>query len=236
MKTQTAASPGFDARLRALRGILWDLDNTLYRLDDMLEDAFNVAIARAAIDCGLVMDFDDAVAMARTAYEKTGYSGRYFVEQYGIARDPLHFAFHRHLNEKIINASQELQHLLDAAPLTHALITHGARDWATRVLQHIGLRHHFPEAQIFALEDMAFEKKHESARPFRAGLAALNLPPENALVMEDLAANLRIPHEMGIGTVWLHHGRVPDTLPPHVDFCCANAVEFMRYYESVRAA
>ncbi|MBU0858468.1 MAG: HAD hydrolase-like protein [Alphaproteobacteria bacterium] len=235
MKTQTVEKMDFDTRLRGLRGILWDLDNTLYRLEEMLEDSFNVAIARAAIDQGIPLSFESAVAMARTSYEKTGYSGRYFLEQFGLDRNVLHFAFHKHLDEKVINASLELQQLMDSAKLTHALITHGARDWALRVLQHIGLRHHFPEPQVFALEDMAFEKKHESRRAFLSGLDALGVEPAEALVMEDLAENLVIPHQMGLGTVWLHHGRVPDTIPAHVDYCCANAVEFMQYYHSVVA-
>lgn len=225
---------GFDERLRGLGGILWDLDNTLYRLDDMMEDLFNVAIARAAIDCGLVMDFDDAVAMARTAYAKTGYSGRYFVDHYGIGRDELHFAFHRHMDEKVITASLVLQDMVDAARLSHALITHGARDWARRVLQHIGLKHHFPDEQIFALEDTGFEKKSESERGYRAALGVLRLPPEKVVMMEDLAENLVIPKRMGMGTVWLHHGRVPEIVPDHVDFCCANAFEFMQHYHLVR--
>lgn len=225
----------FDDRLRGVTGMLWDLDNTLYRLDEILSDTFNVAIAKAAIDAGLPLSFEAAVAMARTSYEKTGYSGRYFVEQYGLERNALHFAFHRNLDEKVINASLELQAQLDRAPLCHALITHGARDWAMRVLAHIGLRKHFPDERIFALEDMGFEKKHESPRPFIAGMRALNMGAENIVMMEDLAENLVIPHRMGMATVWLHHGRVPEYVPSHVDFTCANAVEFMDYFESVRA-
>lgn len=225
----------FDDRLRGLTGMLWDLDNTLYRLDELLSDTFNMAIARAAIDAGLPLSYEDAVAMARTSYEKTGYSGRYFIEQYGLERNALHFAFHSHLDEKVINASRELQQQLDRAPLCHGLITHGARDWAMRVLAHIGLRKHFPDDRVFALEDMGYEKKHESPRPFIAGLAALNMDPARVVMMEDLAENLAIPHRMGMGTVWLHHGRVPDVVLSHVDFTCANAVEFMDYFESVRA-
>ena len=226
----------FDDRLKTLTGMLWDLDNTLYRLDELLSDTFNVAISKAAIDAGLPLSFEDAVAMARTSYEKTGYSGRYFVEQYGLDRNALHFAFHDHLDEKVIAVSLELQAQLDRASLSHALITHGARGWAMRVLAHIGLRHHFPEDRVFALEDMGYEKKHESPRPFIAGLRALNMDPRHVVMMEDLAENLVIPHRMGMGTVWLHHGRVPDVVPSHVDFTCANAVEFMDYFEGVRGA
>jgi len=105
-----------------------------------------------------------------------------------------------------------------------------------RVLAHIGLRKHFADERIFALEDMGYEKKHESPRPFIAGLRALNMAPENVVMMEDLAENLVIPHRMGMGTVWLHHGVVPDVVPSHVDFTCANAVEFMDYYYAVTGA
>ena len=36
----------------SIKGILWDLDNTLYHLDTAMEDSFNLAIARAVIEYG----------------------------------------------------------------------------------------------------------------------------------------------------------------------------------------
>jgi putative hydrolase of the HAD superfamily len=224
----------FDDHLKQLAGVVWDLDNTLYRIEDMTEDAFNVAVARGAIDCGLVMDFHDALALARTSFEKTGFSGRYFEEVYNIDREKLHLAFHEHLNEKVINASLQLQDLMDTARLTHSLLTHGERKWARRVLHHIGLKHHFPDEQIFALEDIGFVLKSQSPRPFESALGSLKLDGTRCVMMEDLEKNLRIPKEMGMATVLLHHGRAPDVLPEYVDFACANAVEFMAYYHQVR--
>lgn len=224
---------GFDDRLRNLEGLLWDLDNTLYRLDELLEEAFNIAVAHAAQDCGLSMPFDDAVTMARRSFAETGYSGRYFITEHGIDRDLLHHRFHDHLDETVIVKSVELQQSLDRQDLTHALITHGARTWAERVLQHLGLRSFFPDGHIFALEDYAFEKKHESRRPFTTALDRTGTAAARTVIIEDLAENLKIPHEMGLGTVWLHHGRPPAAVPDHVDFCCANALEFMQHLEAL---
>ena len=33
----------------SVKGIVWDLDDTLYRQDELIKHAFNVAIARAAV-------------------------------------------------------------------------------------------------------------------------------------------------------------------------------------------
>ncbi len=222
--------PRFD-----FKGILWDLDNTLYRTEEDLLHAFNQAIARAAIDNGLPLPLKEATELARRCFDETGYSGYYFIHQYGIDRDVLHYSSHRFTDEKIITKSVEVTEMFGRIETQHALITHGARDWAMRVLLHLDLLHWFPHEHIHALEDFGFEKKSASPAPFVQALAGLGLAPGEAVMVEDTIENLRLPREMGLTTVFLTQGRKPDAIPPYVDHVFENTPAFLRAVEKERA-
>jgi putative hydrolase of the HAD superfamily len=214
-------------RLPCVRGGVWDLDNTLYRLNEALEHSFNIAIARAVTEAGVDKPFDEVVAMAMKSFEEHGYSGRVFVQDHGVDREHLHFTAHGLIDETVIEASRETVRLFATLPLEHVLVTHGAKIWARKVLRHIGLQDWFPEERMFAYEDYNFESKAESPRAFRAALDALGLPAREIIFVEDTERNLRIPHELGFGTVLLHHGQPPAQTAPYVDFACASANELL---------
>ena len=227
-------APDFESRLAAVQGIIWDLDNTLYRFDDALIDTFNVAVGHAVIAAGVKMTHDEAVKLAKKSYLETGYSGRYFVQNHDVDARRLHFDFHTHVDEKIIETSVDMQALFGAVDLKHALVTHGARDWALRVLKHLGLSPWFPPEHVFGLEDYGFRRKSEGADSFVKAIEALQLPPEQLLFVEDTPENLRIPYELGIGTVLIHHGTPPPDPPPHVDMLCLNSLEVLEKIAAVK--
>lgn len=54
----------FQERLRTAEGIIWDLDGTLYRFDEVLKKAFRLAAARAARHNKVPHTLDEAVALA----------------------------------------------------------------------------------------------------------------------------------------------------------------------------
>jgi putative hydrolase of the HAD superfamily len=217
-------------RLENARGIVWDLDNTLYRLDDAMADAFHLAIARAVTqEGGVDLDLDEAFRMARKSFADHGYSGSIFVRSYGVDDEWLHHTFHTYVDEKVIARSLETVDLFARLGLRHALITHGSGKWARRVLAHLGLNAFFEDGGILALEDYGFQKKSESAVPFMRALDHLKLPPEQALIVEDTVRNLAIPYELDMGTVLVHYGRKPDPAPPFVDADYDNTLDFLRH-------
>lgn len=215
---------------RHIRGIIWDLDNTLYRFDDALIHGFHVAMAQAAIDSGLVMNLNTAVDIARRSYAEHGQSGYTFTHTYGIPFADIHHGFHHYINEKLIAACSETRSRFERLDAAHALITHASKEWARRVLRHIALDPWFPEERIFGLECNDFARKDNSRAPFAAALNVLGLKPENVMMVEDTLQNLRIPHEMGMTTVFLHHGQEPDGLPEFVRFSCANSIEMLKLF------
>ena len=80
------------------------------------------------------------------------------------------------------------------------------------------------------------QRKSESRAPFQMALDLLDLPSSQALVVEDMADNLRIPYEMGLATVLVHYGRPPEPMPGHVQIDCNNAAEFLRLMEDYKAS
>lgn len=229
---KTDAAPGH--KLSMIEGIIWDLDNTLYRLDALLIDIFNEAMARAVLAHGLDMAYHDAVKLARRSFDETGYSGRYFVQRHGIDPRTLHIDFHGHIDEKVIKSNAEVKELFESLDLRHALITHGARDWAMRVLLHLELKRWFPSEHIFALEDYNFKRKSESPDSFVRAIEALQLPPERLLFADDTADNLRIPYELGMTTVFIHHGQLPEKAPPWVHLALKNAGDVLKSVKAHR--
>ena len=226
--------PALQERFRNLKGILWDLDNTLYKSEDDLHRAFDRAIAQAAIENGASISLDEAIRLSGKSFVDHGYGGRVFVDTMGVDPRALHFSIHGLVDEKIIIRSEGLIDQMQSLSLHHVVVTHGARDWALRVLQQIGLIPLFPDHLVHALEDFDFHKKGSSRVPFETGLAALGLAPADVIMVEDQERNLRIPHEMGMGTVLLNHGvRGPDAAG-YVDLVCRDAPELLAYIKAAR--
>lgn len=213
-------------------GIIWDLDNTLYRLDEAIIHAFNLSIARMAIEAGAPLSLEQAVALGKRSFEENGYSGRVFIERYGMDQKELHYNFHKTIDETVIKKSQKVKQLFSELNLSNVLVTHGAYNWATRVLSHLELREFFPDQNILALEHYDFERKYESRKGFTMALEKIRQLPERTLMIEDTVENLRIPHEMGMRTIYIDHGRRDDTLPDYVDFCCNNVLDFLQKLKS----
>src|SRR5688500_11113526 len=91
----------------SIKGILWDLDNTLYHLDTVLEDSFNLAIARAVIEYGAEISLDEAMALSRESYRKHRYSGYEFMLRYNISHRDIHFLTDRHLDHSLVQKCEQ---------------------------------------------------------------------------------------------------------------------------------
>jgi putative hydrolase of the HAD superfamily len=223
-------------RLPELKGIVWDLDNTLYRLDRAMEDAFHYAVARAVIEAGVDLPFKQAADMAHQSFLKYGNSGRVFIDRYGIDPEKFHFSYHGFIDEKIITKSIEQKELFESLPLQHVLLTHSARSWAEKVLSHLGLTEWFPHERVLGFEDYGFDAKHLHSTGFDAALEILGCRAGEAAMIEDTMANLQIPHKMGMATVYIKHGRELETPPSYLTMSCDTTIDALREIGGKKAA
>ncbi|MEM6781663.1 MAG: HAD family hydrolase [Pseudomonadota bacterium] len=200
-----------------IKGIIWDLDNTLYRFDDAFEKACNIASARAAIDMGVQLSLNEAIVVAESSFEKHGYSGLIFEREYNICFKDYHFKYHDAIDEKIIEANEDMKAELGRLNLPHVILTNASRRWARRVIAHLGLDPWFPDEAIIAQEDSEFTPKARGPRGFEIALEKLGLPCGEILMVDDMTKNLRIPKDMGLQTALIHHGKKHDAVPDFVD-------------------
>ena len=58
-------------------------------------------------------------------------------------------------------------------------------------------------------------------------LEKINMLPEHVLFIEDTIENLKIPHSMGIHTVFIDHCKKQGELPEYVDFTYNSALDVL---------
>ena len=77
------------------KNIIWDLDNTLYRITPEFADMLDEATALAAIhDLGVKLSFDEAKAKVKQSYMTYRDGGEIFVREYGVSPKDMFFAYH----------------------------------------------------------------------------------------------------------------------------------------------
>ncbi len=217
-----------------LKGILWDLDNTLYPFNDAFTDHFNRMTARAAVELGADLSVEEAFQHAVKSMHEHSFSSRVFIERYGINRLALHQLVHEYADENMIEPTAGLVAVMPHLPLTHAVVTHGAHVWACKAVKRLGLADWFPHERLHALENFDFQHKSGSRVPFEKGLDSLGHESSCVLMVEDTIHNLKIPHQMGLTTVLITQGRTVNDLPGYVDFVCRDAVELLTHVKLMR--
>lgn len=215
--------------LSGIRGIIWDLDGTLYRYDDVFIKACNIAAARAAQLLGVNITYEESVALAVRSEAEHGYSLHGFIHDHKLSYDRLHHPFHEFIDEKLIEKNDAFVKALERLSLPQVLLTNASRGWANRVLRHLGMKHLFPDGHIIPMEDVNYTPKARGATGFEKALEILNLLPMHVLVVEDLARNLIIPRQMGLRTALVTHGSQADEDAPEADLVVSDVTKICEH-------
>lgn len=201
--------------LSHIEGIIWDLDNTLYRYDAPFIHACNVAAANQAIAMGLDLPFEEAFAMATESEKQFGSSFRLFADRGLLYRD-FHFPYHESVDMTIVARNDAVKTALESLSLPMVILTNASKDWARKTVAHHAFGHIFDDAKIIALEDVDFKAKAHHPDGFERGLSLLGTDASKTLMVEDIARNLPIAKQLGLTTALVHHARKPDDAE-HVD-------------------
>ena len=213
--------------LSHIRGIIWDLDGTLYRYDKIFLEACNLAAARTAIDLGLQMDLNAAIAMAGRSYLEHGSSFKFFAD-HGIRYEDFHLPYHNTVDTTILVKNNEMKLALEALSIPMVILTNASRDWARRTIDHLDYGHLFGDGNLLALEDSGYQAKAQGTKGFEKGLSVLGVQAYETLMVEDLPKNLLFAKKMGMTTALVHHGKLPDTGLDHVDVFFEDTLELVR--------
>ncbi|MBV8547852.1 MAG: HAD hydrolase-like protein [Alphaproteobacteria bacterium] len=207
-------------------GAIVDMDGTLYdESTPAMYFQFHNAAARAAIDCGVPLGYQEAFDLAAAELKK-GVLHLETFRPFGV--DPVEYIdkYHKYLDENAIDVPPDLADRFRRAQLgNYVLVTHASRNWAERVIKHLGLEEWFPPERILGFEDYGYQRKSASDAAFVMALDILGVPAENTMVLEDSARNLLIPSQMGMLTVQVVPNINQATKPAHVDMQVASAEE-----------
>ncbi len=213
--------------LSHINGIIWDLDGTLYRYDDVFRHACNLAAARTAIDLGLNMPFDEAVALATKSEREYGSSFRLFAD-HGLTYMDFHHPYHDAVDTTILQINLQMRDTLAALNMPMVILTNASRPWALRTVAHLQLHDLFTETNVLAFEDVGHESKAAGPAGFKRALEIIGTRPDETLMVEDLARNLVHAKKLGLTTALVHHGQIPEDSLDLVDVLFPDTLELAR--------
>lgn len=223
------------SELNHIEGIIWDLDGTLYRFTELFKTACNHAAARAATTVRPEIDYNYAFDQCVLSEQQYGFSLYWFHQETGMKYDDMHFVYHDSIDEKVIDANQEVADSLRGLATPFVLLTNSSRGWVGRILGRLGMDDIFTNDTILALEDFNFQPKGRSTAGYLKAIEKLSLPPEKILLVEDLPRNLVMAKEAGLQTALVHHGKIPES-KGSADFLFHDALEVVAQLNLKKAA
>jgi len=187
------------------RFLLCDLDDTLYPRQAGVMPAVGRLITRYMVERVGILP-EDAGELRRRYFQQYGATMRGLILHHGI--DPGEYlAFVHDLPlDQFIQPNPALDVMLASIPLRKAIFTNADRHHARRVLDILGVRHHFE--QIIDVRDFGWHSKpHPSA--YRRGLEILDAHPAECILVDDAARNLPPAKGMGMATLLVGDSPAP---------------------------
>ena len=179
---------------------VFDLDNTIYpaksnlfarvaqKMTEFIMDEFSLPEAEAS-------------ELKTRLFRQYGTTMHGLMQEFGMGSDKF-LTYVHDIDLSDISPDEELSELLGALPGQKHIFTNGTVAHADNILGAYGVRSHFDV--IFDIIASEHEPK-PARRPYELFLASSGIAPQKAVMFEDMAVNLQVPHELGMGTVWIEH-------------------------------
>ncbi len=180
---------------------IFDLDNTLYpssaRLFDRIDLKMGEFIARL-----LDIDPGEARRIQKEYFHTHGTTLSGLMQAHGT--DPHEFLeFVHDIDLSPVVEDAVLVRAVAALPGRKLVFTNGDASYALRVLERLGLSKSFEKIHDIHACNYIPKPQPES---YSAMCKALDIDPERALFVEDMARNLRPAKALGMTTVWVNNG------------------------------
>lgn len=192
--------------LSEIRGVIWDMDGTLYKFREEFVIACNRAAAQTLLEMGLQKTEAEAYEIATRSYHAHGHSFHLF-EAMGFKYADYHDPFHARVATDSIIVIDGLKEAIEAIPKNMVVLTNASKSWQKKILPQIGLAHLFDDHAVHCLEDFNFNAKAYHKDGFllaRSHPSLRDIKSEHILMVEDSARNLIIPYKMGMRTALVH--------------------------------
>jgi putative hydrolase of the HAD superfamily len=237
----SAASDGMAliTRLAHVETWIFDLDNTLYsheaRVWPQVDERITLYLSELFGIDGL-----SARALQKYYYHRYGTTLKGLMQEQGIsATEFLDFVHQIDLSD--LDPDPKLGEAISRLPGRKLILTNGSRGHAENVSGKLGIRSQFED--IFDIADAGFVPKPEQLA-YDIFLKRHHVEPKRAVMFEDIAKNLLVPHALGMRTV-LVLPRTPDpyreafeqiaAVEAHVDFMTRDLTGFLTGIETAGA-
>ncbi len=214
------------ADLRGADCWIFDLDNTLYPIVNNLFPQVEVRMTQFICE-RLGLDFGAAVVKQKLYFQEHGTTLKGLMDFDGV--DAYEFLdFVHDIDYSFLSVDSALDDILDRLPGRKGIFTNGSVSHAQNVLEALGVSSRFDF--IFDIAAANFVPK-----PHFSGYDILfqqeGIICDRAVMVEDIAKNLKYPHSCGVATVWIENDL--DSQPNHrdsdyVDFPITDLVQFLR--------
>ena len=179
----------------------FDLDNCLYPasagLFDLIDERMGAYIERL-----LACDRVEARRVQKAHFHDHGTTLAGLMKHHDV--DPYHFLADVHAIElDRIGANPRLDAGLGRLPGRKTLFTNGDAPYARRVLDRIGIAHHFDHLHDIHAAEL---RPKPDAHGYKLLIEQLRIDPERTVMVDDMAQNLAPAKKLGMTTVWVDNG------------------------------
>ena len=205
-------------------GLTWvfDLDNTLHNASPHIFPHINRSMT-AYLQRHLQLSEDDAGKLRAHYWQRYGATLLGMMRHHGT--DPDHFLSETHDFPDLSNMvvyERGLKAMLRRLPGRKLVLSNAPRQYATAVLQMIGVSNHFDA--LHCIESTGYQPK-PSLAAFHSLLRSHGLLASRCVMVEDSRQNLRPAKRLGMKTVWVT--REPRA-PAYVDAKTASVLALPR--------
>lgn len=227
-KTAAARPQNFDH----VETWVFDLDNTLYPHHLNLWQQVDVRI-RDYIANFLAITHDEAFRVQKDYYKRFGTSMRGLMAEHGMEPDDFLDYVHR-IDHSPLTPNPALGDALERLPGRKLILTNGTRAHADAVLSRLEIDHCFEDVFDIIAGELSPKPFPEVYDKF---LARHGVDARKAVLFEDLARNLEVPHALGMVTVLVVPERTREVFregwelegrdEPHVDHVTDDLTGFL---------
>jgi putative hydrolase of the HAD superfamily len=212
---------------------VFDLDNTLYPSDSDLWPKIDQRITLFLAHL-FGLDGMSSRALQKYYYQRYGTTLRGLMEEHGIGPDDF-LDFTHDIDRSSLLPNLALATAITALPGRKLILTNGSREHAFRTAEALGIEAIFED--IFDIAAADFVPKPQAAT-YERFFERHAVDPVRAVMFEDLARNLIIPHERGMTTVLVvpkpgqmdHRDAfeiTSEAVPPHIDYITNDLAVFL---------
>ncbi|WP_321499537.1 pyrimidine 5'-nucleotidase [Breoghania sp.] len=175
---------------------VFDLDNTLYPAQTNLFAQIDDRIVDYVIRL-TGLSAEEARTIQKDYYQRYGTTLRGLMMEYDIEPDDF-LEFVHDIDHGALKPDPRLGNAIRRLPGRKFIMTNGTRQHALAVSNKLGITDYFTD--MFGIEDAELVPK-PFAETYDIFLKRNTIDPTRAAMFEDLARNLKIPHDLGMQTV-----------------------------------